>query len=132
MSGQRVTLLTQDEAGGMAVLGEDGTVGGTKGSPLSSSVVTGSAVQWAAQPESLISGAITRDSNDAAIEAPVVWPDGDTGVYKATTVSTSFPGAVDAYTITKVKGETTKTYTQSAVTRDASGAVTNRPAISVA
>ena len=64
--------------------------------------------------------------------APVVWPDGILGVYTVTTLNTTTaPGAVDAYTITYL-GTTTVTYTQPAVTRNASGQITNRPAITVA
>lgn len=81
--------------------------------------------------DALLVGAITRDSNGAATDASVVWPDGTTGTYAATTVSTAFPGAVDAFTVTYV-GATTKTVTQPAVTRDATtGAVTTRPAMTV-
>lgn len=87
---------------------------------------------YAGMPDLLISGAITRDANGAATSASVVWPDGTVGTYTATTVSTTFPGAVDAYTVT-YGSPATKTVTQSAVTRDAStGAVTNRPAMTVA
>lgn len=84
--------------------------------------------ELAALLDPLIVGVITRDANGAATSAGVVWPDGTAGVYTATTVSTAFPGAVDAYTVTKPP----LTYTQSAVTRDANGAVTNRPAMTVA
>jgi hypothetical protein len=74
---------------------------------------------------------VVRDSNGAATSASVVWPDGTSGTYTATTVSTAFPGAVDAYTVTYV-GATTKTVTQAAVTRDATtGAVTAQPALAV-
>lgn len=86
----------------------------------------------AGNPDLLIAGAITRDANGAATAAPVVWPDGRPGTYAATTVSTAFPGAVDAYTITYDGTGADLTYTQPAVTRDASGAVTARPAITVA
>lgn len=86
----------------------------------------------AAEPDLLLSGSITRDSNGAATAGTLTWPDGATGAYTATTVSSSFPGAVDAYTLTRVVSGVTTTYTQSAVTRDATtGAVTNRPAITV-
>jgi hypothetical protein len=82
--------------------------------------------------DALIVGVVTRDSNGAATSAGVVWPDGSAGTYTATTVSTAFPGAVDAYTVTWV-GSSTKTVTQPAVTRDATaGAVTTRPAMTVA
>lgn len=94
-------------------------------------VVSSGAIQWAALPDLLVAGAITRDANGAATAAPVVWPDGDTGVYKATEVSSVFPGAVDAFTITKARGEVTHTYTQAKVTRDSTGAVTNRPIVTV-
>jgi hypothetical protein len=80
--------------------------------------------------DALIVGAITRDSNGAATSAGVVWPDGSSGTYTGTASST-FPGAVDAYTVTWV-GSTTKTVTQPAVTRDSTGAVTTRPAMTVA
>ncbi|MCE3275795.1 MAG: hypothetical protein K0R13_1650 [Propionibacteriaceae bacterium] len=43
---------------------------------------------------------VTRGSNGAATSATVVWPDGTGGTYTATTVSTAFPGAVDAFTVT--------------------------------
>ena len=84
----------------------------------------------ARNPDLLIAGTITRDSNGAATSAPVVWPDGSPGTYTATTLSTAFPGAVDAYTIT-YGSPVTRTYTQPAVTRDASGAPTAVPAIVV-
>lgn len=114
-----------------AVVDENGNFGRQSGSQITDQgnlLSVESARQWAANPDSLIAGVIVRDANGAATSAPVVWPDGDTGVYTATTVSTAFPGAVDAYTITK----DALTYTQPAMTRDANGAVTNRPAITVA
>ncbi|GLY32099.1 hypothetical protein Kisp02_54640 [Kineosporia sp. NBRC 101731] len=80
--------------------------------------------------DGLIVGAITRDSNNAATGAGIVWPDGTTGTYAATTVSSAFVGAVDAYTVTYA-GAVTKTVTQPAVARNANGAVTNRPAMTV-
>ncbi|MCQ4119901.1 hypothetical protein [Rhodococcus tibetensis] len=86
--------------------------------------------QLARNPDLLIAGTITRNSNEAAISAPVVWPDGTPGTYTATTLSASFPGAVDAYTIT-YGSPVTKTYAQPAVTRNAAGAATAVPAIVV-
>lgn len=84
----------------------------------------------ARDPDQLIVGAITRDANGAATSAPLVWPDGTVGTYTATTVSTAFPGSVDAYTVT-YGSPATITYTQPAVTRNTSGAVTTRPALVV-
>jgi hypothetical protein len=87
-------------------------------------------IAWARNPDVLISGSVTRDSNDAATSAAVTWPDGTPGTYTATTVSSAFLGAVDAYTIT-YGSPVTKTYTQPAITRSATGAATNVPAIVV-
>lgn len=86
-------------------------------------------VQLARDPSQLFSGAVTRDGNGAPTSATVAWPDGVAGVYSGT-ASTTFPGSVDAYTVTRT-GTPTLTYTQPAVTRNASGYITNRPAITV-
>jgi hypothetical protein len=80
----------------------------------------------AAQAFSALSG-VTRDSNSALLSATVTWPDGTTGTWTTDTVSTDFPGAIDAYHVTYGS----KTVTQSAVTRDGSGAVTTQPALTV-
>lgn len=60
--------------------------------------------------------------------AAIRWPDGSSGVYNVTTINTTF-GAADAWTYTH--NITGKTFTQAAVTRDASGTVTSVPAIIV-
>lgn len=86
-------------------------------------------LQLARDPYLLFTGAVTNDSNGAPVSASVMWPDGTAGTY-AGTASTAFPGAVDAYTITK-PGVPTRTFTQPAVTRDTAGNITNRPAITV-
>ena len=80
----------------------------------------------AANPDMIIAGIITRDANGAAIEAPVIWPDGDTGTYIGIP-SLDFPGAIDAYSISS----STSIYSQPAVTRDDRGAVIFRPPIEV-
>jgi hypothetical protein len=86
--------------------------------------------QLARDPSQLFAGAVTSDSNGAAVSAVIEWPDGVTGTY-AGTASVSFPGSVSAYTVTRA-GSPTVTFTQPAVTRDATtGAVTNRPPIVV-
>lgn len=74
----------------------------------------------------------TRNSDGAITSASIVWPDGVTGTYTATTLSTAFPGATDAWSATYL-GSATLTVTQPAVTRDSStGAVTAQPAITIA
>lgn len=86
-------------------------------------------VQLARDPSQLFAGSVTRDSNGAPTSATVAWPDGVAGVYSGT-ASPTFPGAVDAYTVTRT-GTPTVTYTQPAVTRDPAGHITNRPPITV-
>ena len=94
-------------------------------------VSTAAYKQFARNPDTLIAGSITRDSNGAATSAPVVWPDGTVGTYTALAVSSAFPGAVDSYKIT-YGSPVTLTFTQPTVTRDStSGAVTLCPAIGV-
>jgi hypothetical protein len=119
--------------------------GGTDGQVLSRQASASGGVAWAtlapqvdysaalaATPDALVVGAVPRDGNGAATSAAVLWPDGATGTYTTLVASTAFPGAVDSYKVTHVLAGVTKTYTQPAVTRDASGAVTNRPAMTVA
>jgi hypothetical protein len=81
-------------------------------------------------PEALFSGSVTVNSDGAPTSASVKWPDGSTGVYSGT-ASVTWPGAINSYTITKT-GTPLLTYTQPTVTRNSSGAITNRPAITVA
>lgn len=109
----------------------DGVLGGT---PLIASRLNAeesdlqaALLQLSRDPSLLFSGAITRDLNGAPVSASVTWPDGSTGIYSGT-ASDTFPGALDAYTVTKA-GVTTTTYTQPAVTRDLAGNITNRPPI---
>lgn len=87
-------------------------------------------VNLARNPDLIIVGAITRNSNGAATSAAVVWPDGTPGTYTADTLSSAFPGAVDSYHVT-YGSPVTMTFTQPAVTRDSTGAVTALPAIVV-
>lgn len=86
--------------------------------------------QLAANPDQLAVGAITRSASGAATGFSVAWPDGATGAFTGTE-STTFPGAIDTYAITHVLEGVTITYTQPALTRDTTGAVTARPAIVV-
>lgn len=86
-------------------------------------------LQLARDPSQLFAGSVTRDADGAATSATVEWPDGVAGVYSGTP-STTIPGAVDAYTVTRT-GTPVLTFTQPAVTRDAAGFVTNRPPITV-
>lgn len=79
-------------------------------------------------PDAIIEGGITRNADGAVTSADVVFPDGNTGTYTALVLSSDFPGAVDSYSIT-YGGQT---YTQPTVTRNADGAVIDRPELEVA
>jgi hypothetical protein len=81
----------------------------------------------AATPEVLMVGTITRDTYGAPLSAAVTWPDGVTGTFTGTP-SATFPGVVDSYTLT----HGADTYTQPLVTRNASGEITAKPAITLA
>lgn len=72
----------------------------------------------------------TRDVNGAIVTASIVWPDGVTGVFTTDVASVAFPGAVDAWHATYV-GSPSRLITQPTVTRDANGAVTVQPAITI-
>jgi hypothetical protein len=78
-------------------------------------------------PDLLIVGSITRNSNDVVTSAAVVWPDGTTGTFTTDTINSTFQ-AIDAYHISY--GSTT--YYQDAITRNANGAAITVPAIRVA
>ena len=84
---------------------------------------------WAnAQTFQLVSA--IRDANSAIITASIVWPDDTAGVFTTDIASTDFPGAIDAWHATYA-GTPSKLITQTAVTRDANGAVTAQPAITI-
>lgn len=85
---------------------------------------------WARDPDQLIVGEITRDSNGAVTAAAVEWPDETPGAFTALVLSSEFPGAVDSYRVT-YGNPVTKTYTQPTMTRDATGAVVVLPEIVV-
>lgn len=61
--------------------------------------------------------------------ATVVWPDGSTGTFTATTINATYE-AIDAYTITHATSG--KTVTQAAVTRNGDGNVTVKPVLTIA
>lgn len=102
-------------------------------------------IYHAGAPTQMMVGAATYDSAGALIGFNVQWPDGGTGVYTATAINSVDPSLVDGYTVTYV-GPTsfngvamdtpwknvTRTVTQPPITRNASGAVTNRPPRTVA
>jgi hypothetical protein len=111
----------------------NGVIGGT---PLSADrlnerdgLLADALVQLARDPDALFSGSVVRDTNGAATSAQVQWPDGVAGTYSGT-ASTTWPGAINSYTITRASAPTL-TFTQPMVTRNSDGAITNRPPITV-
>lgn len=72
----------------------------------------------------------TRNSNDVITTASIVWPDGATGTFTTDTINTTY-NAIDAWHATHILDAVTKTVTQTAVTRNASGAVTAQPVITI-
>lgn len=81
--------------------------------------------------EEIIEGTITRDANGGVTSAQIVFPDGTPGLMTTTELSTLHPGAIISYYVDYL-GATTIRYTQPAMTRDTNGAITYRPAITVA
>lgn len=98
--------------------------------PTSYASLPNTVLGWALAGSYAITSA-TRDSNGAITTASVEWPDGTPGTFTTDTASTTFPGAIDAYHVT-YGSPAVHTYTQPAVTRDASsGAVTAQPMMTV-
>jgi hypothetical protein len=85
-------------------------------------------VQLARDPDQIIVGVISRNSNDVITAAGVRWPDGTLGAF--TTDEIDDAGAINAYHIT-YGSPPTRTFTQPTMTRNASGAVTVLPQIVV-
>jgi len=72
----------------------------------------------------------TRNSNDVITTASIVWPDGAAGAFTTDTINTTY-NAIDAWHATHILSGTTKTVTQTAVTRNTNGAVTVQPVITI-
>jgi len=85
-------------------------------------------VEWA-QGKDYEPLVITRDSEGRVTSMTATWPDSSSGAYTATDYNATHE-VYDGYTITHV--DSSKTVTQSAVTRNAEGAITNKPALTVA
>jgi hypothetical protein len=82
----------------------------------------------AKNPDLLVTGVVSVDANNLVTTAAVVWPDNTPGTLTIT--SRDALGAVLSYNIT-YGSPVTATYTQPTITRNASGAATNVPAIVV-
>lgn len=71
---------------------------------------------------------ITRDSEGRATTFTVKWPDQSTGTYVATDFNATHE-VYDGYSI--VHADSSSQVVQAAVTRNADGAITNKPALTV-
>lgn len=104
----------------------DGTTSSNAPSPSLIALLT----TWSlAQAFQVVSG--TRNSSGALLSATITWPDGGIGTYTADTLSTAFPGLVDAWHATYTAGNVTHTVTQPLVTRDSGGNITSQPALTI-
>jgi hypothetical protein len=83
---------------------------------------------WVAS-QNWIAASITRNSSGVVTSAIVTYPDGKTGTFTATSFDNA-TGAINSWVAT-YDNPVQYTFTQSAVTRDLSGAVTVQPAITV-
>ena len=86
-------------------------------------------LNWAYVQSFAITSA-TRNSNDVITTASIVWPDSATGTFTADRINAAY-NAIDAWHATHILSGTTKTVTQTAVTRNSNGAVTAQPVITI-
>jgi hypothetical protein len=86
-------------------------------------------IEWTAGEDFELT-AVTYDGTYTSVisTATVKWPDGSAGTFTTTTINTTWE-AIDAFTITHT--DSGKTVTQSAVTRNADGHITTKPALTV-
>jgi hypothetical protein len=80
------------------------------------------------QLDPLVATVATSDPAGAPLTRTVRWPDGAAGAF---TITRDAASSVSGYVVTHVLAGTTSTFTQPTITRDANGAVTSRPAITV-
>ena len=117
---------------GVASLGSDTRIPDaqlpTRLSDTSLTATIAALVQWAKNPEAIITGAIVRNADGIVTSAAVIWPDGKGGTF---TTDSIVNGAINSDHVTHVDGSTTRTYTQPTITRDSSGSAITVPQIVV-
>ena len=93
-------------------------------------VLSAQLVAWA-ESSAYQMATITYDATytQTVASAAVTWPDGSGGTFTATTINATYE-SIDAYTITHTASG--KTVTQTAITRNSDGLVTNKPSLTVA
>ena len=95
---------------------------------ISSDILTNLKI-WA-YAQAFAATSITRNANNVITTASIVWPDGATGTLTTDTINTTF-NTIDAWHATHVLNGVTKTVTQTAVTRNLSGAVIAQPVLTI-
>ncbi len=124
--GQLSTLTTTVKTSAVAAMNEiDADLAALGGG---ATVTDARLKEWASGEDYEITAA-TYDSDGVVTTATVKWPDASAGTFTTTTKNTTWL-AVDAYTVSHTASG--KTVTQAAVTRDANGQVTVKPALTVA
>ena len=73
---------------------------------------------------------VTRNVNNVITTASIVWPDGATGTLTTDIINTTF-NTINAWHATHILNGVTKTVTQTAVTRNSSGAVIAQPVLTI-
>jgi hypothetical protein len=94
---------------------------------VSSDILTNLKIWAYAESFAVISA--TRDANNVITSANIKWPDGVSGVFTIDAINATF-NTIDAWHATYLD-TVTKTVTQTTVTRNADGAVTAQPEITV-
>lgn len=130
-------LLSDDDATSRGLTVEDGAAWpptpSTAPTPSNPAIVGSDSwfTACAAQLHLLLTGPITRDAvTGAPIAAAVTWPDGRPGQFVGTP-SLAAPGELEAWSVTYLTGTSTVTVRQPQLSRDARGAITARPALTV-
>lgn len=124
--GNLATLTTTAKGSAVAAINElDGDLAAMAGGAAASAQQL---KDWAAGECYEITAA-TYDADGVPTTATVKWPDASAGTFTTTTKNSTWL-AVDAYTISHTASS--KTVLQAAVTRDANGQVTSKPALTVA
>ncbi len=124
--GNLTTLTTTAKTSAVAALNElDADLAAVAGG----ATVTDARLKEWVQGEDYELTAVTYDGDGVPTTATVKWPDASAGTFTTSTKNTTWL-AVDAYTISHAASG--KTVTQAAVTRDANGQVTVKPALTVA
>lgn len=123
--GSLASLTTTTKTSVQAAINE---VNGLLNGVLGGAAVTAQTLKAWAEGGDYEMTSITVDSDQVVTTATVKWPDGSAGTFTTTTKNSTWL-AVDAYTISHT--DSSQIVTQTAVTRNSSGTVITKPALTV-